>query len=350
MTFHMVFQADLPASQSPFRVVDEQGHGVEWINRFLDAQRVIGLATLTLRGYAAMLLHFVRWWSCRPNVDITRFERDQITETTLAEYVCDQINEDPRPSPENVNQRVYMLRRLFRFSFQDDLPQTPYLIRRTWYRRSPLGYGRGRVLVTTSDLKLKVPQRVIVPLSREQVEKFWRSFHPARDLAIVGLMLLNGLRSREVLTLKLEDLLFSEGLIRVFGKGKRVRLLPLPPETTRLLRCYLQTERPLTNTPEVFVSLKGRARGTPMTPAGLRSLFRHHRTASGVQPANPHKLRHNFGSDMVRAGVSLPALMRLMGHAHIHTTLRYVQLTPQDVFDEYARAVAHLAKLKQRSE
>ena len=66
-----------------------------------------------------------------------------------------------------------------------------------------------------------------------------------------------------------------------------------------------------------------------MTPAGLRSLFRHHRASSGVAQANAHRFRHTFASDMIRAGVSLPALMRLMGHAHTeraqthphHTTL-----------------------------
>lgn len=47
---------------------------------------------------------------------------------------------------------------------------------------------------------------------------------------------------------------------------------------------------------------------------------------------------------MTRAGVSLPALMRLMGHARIHTTLLYIQLTPQDVFAEYTRAVAKLTE------
>jgi site-specific recombinase XerD len=147
--------------------------------------------------------------------------------------------------------------------------------------------------------------------------------------------------------LKLGDLLFSEALIRVHGKGSRIRLLPLPPETIRILQCWLRTERPLTNTPEVFVSLKGKARGQAMTPAGLRSLFRHHRSTSGVAPANPHRFRHTFGSDMIRAGVSLPALQRLMGHACIHTTLLYIQLTPQDVFAEYARAVEQIARLDQ---
>ena len=50
-----------------------------------------------------------------------------------------------------------------------------------------------------------------------------------------------------------------------------------------------------------------------MTPAGLRSLFRHHRRTTGVLIANPHRFRHTFASDMVRAGISLPALMQLDG-------------------------------------
>ena len=242
--------------------------------------------------------------------------------------------------------RSSMLRRLYRFHFHQDMPHAPYLIQRNWYRRSPLGYGR-RIAVSSADLAIKVPQRVITPLGREQVERFWKSFRTARDLGIVGLMLLNGLRSREVLTLKLEDLSFSESQIRVLGKGSRVRLLPLPPETIRLLECYLKTERPLTNAPEVFVALKGRARGCPLKPAGLRSLFRHHRSTTGVKQANPHRFRHTFGSDMIRAGVSLPALQRLMGHAYIHTTLLYVQLAPQDVFDEYLKAVDQMTGLEQ---
>ena len=346
MTFHAIPAEGLPAASCPLRIVDEQGRELEWANRFLDAQCVRGLAPLSLRSYTYKVLHFVRWWSRQPGVDIARFTADQFTEATLVDYVRDQLNEQPKPAPENVNNRSAMLRRLFRFYFHDDMPHAPYLMQRAWYRRSPLGYGRGRMAVA-ADLKVKVPQRVIVPLQTEQVARFWRSFRTARDLAIVALMLLNGLRSREVLALKLGDLLFSEALIRVHGKGARIRMLPLPPETVRILQCWLRTERPLTNTPEVFVSLKGKARGQAMTPAGLRSLFRHHRSASGVAQANPHRFRHTFGSDMIRAGVSLPALQRLMGHACIHTTLLYIQLTPQDVFAEYARAVEQIARLDQ---
>jgi integrase len=186
---------------------------------------------------------------------------------------------------------------------------------------------------------LKQPQRIIVPLSAQQVATFWHSFHSFRDLALVGLMLLDGLRSGEALSLQMEDLQLADAQIRVIGKGNKPRVLPLPHEVIDVLQSYLRLERPLTNSPSLFVCLKGRRRGHSMTPAGLRSLFRSHRMRCQVPQANPHRLRHTFGADMVRAGISLPALQHLMGHSQIHTTMLYVLLAPQDVWREYARAI-----------
>ena len=131
-----------------------------------------------------------------------------------------------------------------------------------------------------------------------------------------------------------------EAQIRVRGKGNKTRFLPLAPEAAQLLDHYLRLERPANSSTALFVSLQGSARGARMTPAGLRSLFRHHRQTSGVKIANPHRFRHTFASDMVRAGVSLPALMQLMGHANIQTTLVYMQVTPLEVYQQYARAIA----------
>jgi integrase/recombinase XerD len=54
--------------------------------------------------------------------------------------------------------------------------------------------------------------------------------------------------------------------------------------------------------------------------------------------------RHTFATDMIRAGISLPALMQLMGHAQIQTTLVYIRITPQDVYQQYARAVARIVR------
>jgi integrase len=195
---------------------------------------------------------------------------------------------------------------------------------------------------------VKEPKLTIVPLSVDEVARFWASFRTARDLAIVGLMLMHGLRSGEVLALNPEDVLLSEGQLRVRGKGNKLRFLPLAPETTQLIDHYLRLERPDPCSAALFVVLKGPARGTRMTPAGLRSVFRYHRRKTGIQLANPHRFRHTFASDMVRAGISLPALMQLMGHADIQTTLHYVQVSPQDVYLQYARAAAQCIHPQQR--
>jgi len=111
----------------------------------------------------------------------------------------------------------------------------------------------------------------------------------------VGLMLLQGLRSQEVRDLNRDDLLLPEAQIRVRGKGDKTRYLPLAPEAIQLLDHYLRLERPNPSTAALFVSLKGRARGTRMTAAGLRSLFRYHRQTTGVKLANPHRFRHYAG-------------------------------------------------------
>jgi integrase/recombinase XerD len=143
---------------------------------------------------------------------------------------------------------------------------------------------------------------------------------------------MHGLCSAEVMALNRDDVLLSEGQLRVRGKGSKMRFMPLAPETTHLLDHYLRLERPDPCSAALFVVLKGPARGQRMTPAGLRSLFRHHRRTTSIQKGNPHRFRHTFASDMVRAGISLPALMQLMGHADIDTTLHYVHVSPQDVY------------------
>ena len=65
-----------------------------------------GLQPLSLRAYASMLLHFVGWWSKQPSADVTRFEAQQFSESTLVDYVRDQLNEHPKPPAQNINQRA----------------------------------------------------------------------------------------------------------------------------------------------------------------------------------------------------------------------------------------------------
>jgi site-specific recombinase XerD len=85
-------------------------------------------------------------------------------------------------------------------------------------------------------------------------------------------------------------------------------------------------------------------RGRGMTPDGLRRLFRYRRQSPELKRANAHRFRHTFGTDMARAGVRLPVLKELMGHAEHETTLRYINLSMADIADEYHRALAEIQK------
>jgi len=333
MKLSVVFRTGLPASTSPYRLLDAHGQEIAWANAFLDAQCIRQLSPRSLRSYAYDLLHFARWSLAEPPHPLA-----DLTQTTLLDYVRHQLDQPPPPTPQTVNHRLVVVHCLYRFLYGCEIPSGQCHLLRVYTQRSSLGYGQPRRALARG-LRLKQPHRLIHPLSVEEVACFWGSFRTFRDLAIVGLMLLDGLRSCEVLALQLADLHPADACLYVLGKGKRQRLLPLPPEIITALDHYLHLERPLTNSSSLFVCLKGPFRGQPLTPAGLRALFRYHRASSHTALANPHRFRHTFGADMVRNRVSLPALQQLMGHSQIRTTMLYVQLAPQDVWREYARAM-----------
>ena len=160
--------------------------------------------------------------------------------------------------------------------------------------------GIGKPRPALSRLRVKTPKRTIVPLSVDEVARFWSSFRNSRDLAIVGLMLLQGLRSQEVLDLNRDDLLLSEAQIRVRGKGNKTRFLPLAPEANQLLDHYLRLERPQASTNALFVSLKGRARGARSDSRGVALLVStpspDHRRKDGQPPSVPPHLRLRYGA------------------------------------------------------
>lgn len=336
MTFRVVSKPSSNHARCRYRIVEQStGREVGWINQYLDCQTLRRLADTTLRTYAHELLHFLRWWESVHHTDAVT--KDTLSETTLLDYVRFQSGQERELTGATINQRLAIVDRALRVTFPDAPLQAALALQTTYWQRAPMGIGKPRPAL--SRLRVKTAKRTIVPLSIDEVARFWSSFRNSRDLAIVGLMLLQGLRSQEVLDLTRDDLLLSEAQIRVRGKGNKTRFLPLAPEANQLLDHYLRLERPKTSSNALFVSLKGPARGARMSPAGLRSLFRYHRRTTGVKMANPHRFRHTFASDMVRAGVSLPALMQLMGHAQIQTTMVYVQVTPLEVYQEYARAV-----------
>src|SRR6202162_5542560 len=274
MKFRVIYQHTSPSAHSPARVVEQAtGREIGWINRYLDREYVRRLADKTLRIYAYNLLHFVHWWESVHHTGEVR-ETDR-TESPLREYLGFQSSLQPRPSGSTINDRIAIADRALRHEFPDAPCQMARGFQQAFLRRGPMGLGRPRM--ATSRMRVKLAKRHILPLSVDEVARFWSSFRTARDLAIVGLMLLQGLRSAEVLALNPEDALLSEAQLRVRGKGNQLRFLPLAPETIQLLEHYRRLERPDPCPAALFVSLKGPSRGARMTAAGLRSLFRHHR-------------------------------------------------------------------------
>lgn len=247
----LVYRPCLPASASPYRLLDDRGQEITWANAFLDAQCIRQLSLRSLRAYAYDLLHFARWCQQDPPRALA-----EITESTLLDYVRHQLGQQPKPTPQTVNHRLCVLRCLYRFHFGCEIPAGHSHFQRIYTTRSPLGYGRPRRAVA-SGLRLKQPRRLILPLSAEQVAKFWASFRTFRDLALVGLMLLDGLRSCEVLALQIEDLQLAEAQLRVLGKGNKERILPLPAELMEVLQTYLRLEL-LAHPLPVFIRLSQR--------------------------------------------------------------------------------------------
>ena len=198
--------------------------------------------------------------------------------------------------------------------------------------------GIGRPRPALSRLRVKTAKRTIVPLSVDEVARFWSSFRNSRDLAIVGLMLLQGLRSQEVLDLQRDDLLLRNRRSGCAAKATRPASCRWPRRRTNSLTTICGSNgRRLRRTLCLFPS-KARSR-RPYDSGRIALLFRYHRRTTGVKKANPTA----FAIHLLQiwcAGVSLPALMQLMGHARIETTMVYVEVTPLEVYQQYAKAVA----------
>jgi integrase/recombinase XerD len=323
-------------------IAGDRGGAVDQANRFLRALRLRGLSPHTIRAYAYDLVAIYRWLK-PPSKGVVK-----LCQSDLVGFIAEQRQSGL--SARTINRRLTVCRLLYRFLTDRDMDRGRGLSTPAGHYRGP---GRDKNLGLYSmprrqrlALQVKVPRTVVEPLQVEQIKTVLGTVRRYRDLAIIYLMLLCGLRSNEVLTLRLTDLCFEDNRVRIRGKGNKERVLPLPQALVQLLGHYLRLERPgQCSGDKLFVVLQGKRRGQPMTTCGLRSLLRHRRRCRpGIGNANAHRFRHTFGTDMARAGVRLPVLQKMMGHANSATTLQYVNLSMADIANEYQRAINQIQK------
>ena len=176
-------------------------------------------------------------------------------------------------------------------------------------------------------------------LEPEDVNRLLAALRTYRDRAMVEAMVLGGLRRCEVLALRLQDL--QVGPRRVFiveGKGGHQRQVPVSPRFFTSVAAYLDNERPASGTDRVFVVLKGKRRGQPLSPAGLDQILESARDRAGLAHATCHELRHTCMTRLREAGMALEAVQAQAGHRSIETTRLYLHLADDWLAGEYRRA------------
>jgi len=146
-----------------------------------------------------------------------------------------------------------------------------------------------------------------------------------RDFAVLTILVRLGLRSIEVVRLRLDDVDWRAGEITVHGKRNRTDRLPLPSDVGDALVAYLRQGRPTdAQTRNVFIGAIAPYR--PLDPAGVASLVVRAARRGGIGKVSAHRLRHTAATEMLRAGASLPEISQVLRHSRTMTTAIYAKV------------------------
>lgn len=159
-----------------------------------------------------------------------------------------------------------------------------------------------------------------------------------RDRAMLELFYSSGLRLSELANLAQDSLDLEEGLVRVTGKGNKVRIVPVGRVAIAAVREWLTVRSEASHVDScnhVFVTQQQK----PLTPRAIQLRLKHYSLKQGMQePVHPHMLRHAFASHMLESSGDLRAVQELLGHANISTTQIYTHLDFQHLAKVYDAA------------
>jgi len=151
-----------------------------------------------------------------------------------------------------------------------------------------------------------------------------------RDQAILEVMYASGLRASELATLKLENINFESGFLRVIGKGNKERIVPIGRQALERLKLYLDRMRPKLVRPHTPSALFLSNRGRQLSRVTLWKMVSGCAKRAGVaKHVSPHMLRHSFATHLLENGADLRVIQEMLGHADISTTQVYTHVDSQ---------------------
>lgn len=179
----------------------------------------------------------------------------------------------------------------------------------------------------------RIPRNLPEILSSDQIDTMISSIdmsgkHGHRNKAIIEVLYGCGLRVSELIGLKISHIFFSEGYVRVLGKGSKERLIPLGQSAGKSLEQYIQYERVHQNVAAkdadlVFINNRGNGLSRVMIFTLVKALAK----KSGIRASvSPHTFRHSFATHLIENGADLRAVQDMLGHESILTTEIYTHL------------------------
>ena len=274
------------------------------IDRFLDAAWAErGLSANTLQGYRQDLLKLAAALR-KKGRSLPRAEREDILEFLAREMRAGR-------SPRSVSRYLSGYRQYFR-----------WLVREGAVGEDPTA------LIESPKLGRGLPDA----LTEEQVEALLgapdlESPLGMRDRAMLELMYATGLRVSELTGLEISNVNLNQGVVRIVGKGRKERLVPVGEQALEWLRRYLEEARPAlmkgAQSPAVFVT----ARKAGLTRQAFWHMVRRQAAQAGIRRRiSPHVLRHSFATHLLNHGADLRVVQLLLGHSDLSTTQIYTHV------------------------
>ena len=287
------------------------------IERYLAELARTNASPHSIRAYAADLQQFLEFLS-PPELEPP--EPRAIDVLILREWLAGLYRD--RLSAVTIRRKLAAVRGLFRFLLREGVVT--------------VNFAR---LVRTP----KAPKRLPDVMTAEQVNAMIDGVgssqlerpHPARDRALFEILYGCGLRISELAGLNLEDVDRAEAWLRVRGKGRKERQVPLPGQAAEALERYL-TERPVVRDERAVFLNHRRGR---LSARGMRGIVKFYATTlAGDSSVHPHSLRHAYATHLLADGADLRAIQELLGHARLSTTQKYTQVSLTDLMAVYDKA------------